>query len=66
MLKLLILLSITTLFDLTRSEEEFHHIQSDGKSVMYRVSNVTMTWINSAKVIFWQITKATVIRLYYK
>ena len=32
------------------SEDGFRYTRTDGRSVMYQVSNVSMTWIDSAKV----------------
>ena len=32
------------------SEVGFRYTRTDGRSVMYQVSNVAMTWIDSAKV----------------
>ena len=32
------------------SEDGFRYTRTDGRSVMYQVSNVSMTWIDNAKV----------------
>jgi hypothetical protein len=41
------------------SEKDFHYTRSDGKIVMYTVSNVAMTWINAAKVNIFSFQKTT-------
>lgn len=32
------------------AEEGFRYTRTDGRNLMYKISNVTMTWIDSAKV----------------
>ena len=41
---------VATFFVLVLCAEDFKYVRSDGKSVMYTVSNETMPWIQSAKV----------------
>ena len=43
-------ISVLALVAFATSKEGFHYTRTDGKSVMYKVSNATMTWIDSAKV----------------
>ena len=43
-------ISLLALVAVATTEEGFHYTRTDGKSVMYKVSNATMTWIDSAKV----------------
>ena len=43
-------ISLLALVAVATTEEGFRYTRADGKSVMYDVSNTTMTWLESPKV----------------
>ena len=43
-------ISLLALVAVATTEEGFRYTRADGNSVMYDVSNTTMTWLESPKV----------------